>query len=119
MLQNSILKYKNWTCSFSRSYYSLKHSDIEIVDTIDGHQDLLDALVIYMSRKKNSKCNYFRITDDIKNVTVVVSKNQTQNFLRYLREISSEIDKYNSLKIFDNQLNEYYQEGILKDISAN
>tara|TARA_Y100000589_G_scaffold288360_1_gene289721 strand:+ start:313 stop:666 length:354 start_codon:yes stop_codon:yes gene_type:complete len=117
MVINSILKYKDWICSFSNSYYSLKHSDVEIVDNIDGHQELLEALTLYISRKKKSKCNYFRITDDIKNVSVVVAKNQTQNFLNYLKEISSEIDKYSKTR--NNHLNEFYQEEILKDISAN
>ena len=116
---NSILKYEDWICSFSNSYYSLKHSDVEIVDNIEGHQELLNALIQYISKKNKSKCNYFRITDDLKNVTVVVSKAQTQNFLRYLREISSQIHKQDTLETFDNQLNEYHQEGILKDISAN
>ena len=119
MLINSILKYKNWTCSFTNSYYSLKHAGIEIVDSIDGHQDLLDALVYYISRKKRSKCNYFRITDDLKNVTVVVEKNQTLFFLKYLKEISLEIDNYNSLESHENQLDEFHHEGILKDISVN
>jgi len=116
---NSILKYEDWICSFSNSSYSLKHSDVEIVDNIEGHQELLKALINYISKKNKSKCNYFRITDDIKNLTVVVSKAQTQNFLRYLREISSEIDKYDTFESFDNQLNEYHHDGILKDISAN
>lgn len=117
MIINSILKYQDWICSFSSTYYSLKHSDVEIVDNIDGHQELLEALTLYMSRKKKSNCNYFRITDDIKNVSVVVAKNQTQNFLNYLREISSEIDKYSKIK--NKHFNEFYQEEILKDISAN
>lgn len=119
MLRNSILKYKNWTCSFSNIYYSLKHSDIEIVDSLDGHEELLSALNSYMSKKKKSKCNYFRITDDLKNVTIVVAKNQTDKFLNYLKEISSEISKYEDLEISNNDLNEVGQEGILNDISAN
>ena len=106
-------------CSFSNSYYSLKHSDVEIVDNIEGHQELLNALINYISKKNKSKCNYFRITDDLKNVTVVVSKSQTQNFLRFLIEISAEIDNYHMFETSEKQLNEYYQEGILKDISAN
>ena len=88
MIRNSILIYKNWTCSFSATEYSLKYSDIVIVDSINGHQELLQALLSYLSKKHKSKCKYFRITDDIKNVTVVIAKNETKNFLNYLKEIS-------------------------------
>ena len=55
-----------------------------------------------MSKKKKSKCNYFRITDDLKNVTIVVAKNQTEKFLNYLKEISSEIRTSDDFEFISN-----------------
>ena len=119
MIRNSILIYKNWTCSFSATEYSLKYSDIVIVDSINGHQELLQALLSYLSKKHKSKCKYFRITDDIKNVTVVIAKNETKNFLNYLKEISFEIEKYKNSETHCKYLNKIKNEGILNNISVN
>tara|TARA_Y100000739_G_C20583312_1_gene454011 strand:+ start:603 stop:944 length:342 start_codon:yes stop_codon:yes gene_type:complete len=113
------LIYKNWTCSFSHNEYSLKYSDIKIVDSIDGHYQLLQVLRLYLSKKNKSKCKYFRITDDVKNVTAVVAKNETNNFLNYLKEISSEIEKYKNPEMNYKYPNKINQEGILNDISVN
>ena len=119
MIRNSILIYKNWTCSFCATEYSLKYSDIEIVDSIDGHKELMNALRSYICKKHKSRCKYFRITDDIKNVSALVAKNETKNFLNYLKEISSEIEKYKNPEINYKYPNKINQEGILKDISVN
>ena len=119
MIRNSILIYKNWTCSFSATEYSLKYSDIEIVDSINGHQELLQALLCYISQKHKSKCKYFRITDDIKNVTAVIAKNETKNFLNYLKEISFEIEKYENSETHYKYRNKIKNEGILNNISVN
>ncbi len=120
MIRNSILIYKNWICSFCATQYSLKYSDVEIVDSINGHKELLDALINYTCKKhKSKKCKYFRITDDVKNVTVVVNKNEINGFLNYLKEISSEIEKYQNPEINYKQMTNTNQEGILSDISVN
>tara|TARA_Y100001968_G_C18978414_1_gene535608 strand:- start:116 stop:475 length:360 start_codon:yes stop_codon:yes gene_type:complete len=119
MIQNSILIYKNWTCSFCATEYSLKYSDVEIVDSIDGHQELLKALLLYICKKHKSKCKYFRITDDIKNVTIVVAKKEINNFLNYLKEISSGIEKYQNPEMNYKYRSKINNEGILKDISIN
>lgn len=119
MIRNSILIYKNWTCSFNAKEYSLKYSNVEIVDSIHGHQELLQALLLYMCKKRKSKCKYFRITDDVKNVTIVVAKNDSKCFLNYLKEISSEIVKNeNSLSHYKDCI-QIRNKGIFNDISVN
>ena len=57
--------------------------------------------------------------DDVKNVTAVVAKNETNNFLNYLKEISSEIEKYKNPEMNYKYPNKINQEGILNDISVN
>tara|TARA_B100000963_G_C22503208_1_gene614799 strand:+ start:562 stop:921 length:360 start_codon:yes stop_codon:yes gene_type:complete len=119
MIRKSILIYKNWTCSFSAFEYSLRYSDIEIVDSFNGHQELLYALLFYISKKHKSKCKYFRITDDIKNITVVIAKKETKNFLKYLKEISFEVKKYENSETHYKYRNKIKKDGILNNISVN
>ncbi len=119
MIRKSILIYKNWTCSFNATEYSLKYSDVEIVDSIHGHQELLQALLLYICKKRKSKCKYFRITDDVKNVTVVVAKNDTKHFLNYLKEISSEISKHENSVTHYKESIQIRNKSIFNDISVN
>ena len=119
MIRNSLLIYKNWTCSFNVKEYSLKYSNVEIVDSIHGHHELLQALLLYLYKKRKSTCKYFRITDDVKNVTIVVAKNDSKYFLNYLKEISSEIVKHeNSLSHYKDCI-QIRNKGIFNDISVN
>jgi len=119
MIRKSILIYKNWTCSFSAKEYSLKYSNVEIVDSIHGHHELLHALHSYMCKKSKSKCKYFRITDDVKNVTIVVAKNDSKYFLKYLKEISSEIVKHENYLSHYEDYTQIRNKDIFNDISVN
>ena len=64
MTQNSILVYKNWTCSFSPITYSLKYSGLEILDNEADHHELVKSLLFFINKKQKSRCKFFRITDD-------------------------------------------------------
>lgn len=118
----NILKHKDWTCEFSQTSFTLKHLGEELIDSYVGYSELISALSSYLCRKSNCKCAYnnFRIENDQKEQSVLITKSETKGFLQFLQDVSLQIEK-NRKKTFKLKKVDFLQakKGPLSNFSLN
>jgi hypothetical protein len=118
----NILKHKDWKCEFSKTSFSLKHSGKELIDSYDGYSELISALSSYLCRKTGRKCpnKNFRIENDQNEQSVLITKKETQGFLRFLQDVSLHIEKIQK-KTFETKEINFLQakKGLLSNFSLN
>ena len=118
----NILKHKNWTCEVSTTNFSLTHLGEEFIDSFVGYSELISALASYLCSKSDCKCsNYnFRIENDQKEQSVLITKNETEGFLQFLQNVSLQIEKSRK-KTFEIEETDFLQakKGLLSNFSLN
>ncbi len=92
---------------------------MEILDNEADHHELVKSLLFFINKKQKSRCKFFRITDDVKNITVVVSKTETLSFMNYLKEISYLMNRNKSMEIKIKQVDKINSAVALNDLSMN
>jgi hypothetical protein len=118
----NILQHKDWTCEFSKTSFSLTHLGNELIDSYAGYSELISALSSYLCRKSTCNCsnNNFRIENDQKEQSVLITKNETQGFLNFLQDVSLQIEK-NITRTFKVKEMNFLQakKGLLSNFSLN
>jgi len=89
------LKHKEWTCEFSKDSFSLTHSGKKLIDSYDGYSELITALSKYLCRKHQLNCprRNFRIENDQNICSVLISHNESEEFLEFIQKVSLNISK--------------------------
>lgn len=118
----STLKHKEWTCEFSKDSFTLTHSGKKLIDSYDGYSELISALSKYLCRKHQLNCprRNFRIENDQNICSVLISHNESEEFLKFIQKVSLNISKIKNEPQAVKRCNFMQaKEGILSNFSLN
>lgn len=118
----STLKHKEWTCEFSKDSFSLTHSGKKLIDSYDGYSELITALSKYLCRKHRLNCprRNFRIENDQNICSVLISHNESEEFLKFIQKVSLNISKIkNESRAVERCNFMQAKEGLLSSFSLN
>ena len=122
MSNYNTLKHKEWICEFSKTSFSLTHSGKELIDSYDGYTELISALSKYLCRKNRLKCHRrnFRIENDQNICSVLISHNESEDFLNFIQEVSLNVSKIKDENLNVNESHFMQAEkGLLSNFSLN